>query len=97
MHRKVVSIGNSKGVSIPVEILNKLDLATGSDVFFSYHNFPDFAIPVIQKLPLTMMADSVRSVFIEGAGITQVSLNAFILSLLGIVCFAIGLRIFKWY
>jgi antitoxin MazE len=32
MHRKVVAIGNSKGVSIPVEILNKLDLAAGSDV-----------------------------------------------------------------
>jgi antitoxin MazE len=32
MQRKVVAIGNSKGVSIPVEILNKLDLATGSDV-----------------------------------------------------------------
>ena len=32
MHRKVVSIGNSKGVSIPVDILNKLDLATGSEV-----------------------------------------------------------------
>ncbi|NTW58729.1 MAG: AbrB/MazE/SpoVT family DNA-binding domain-containing protein [Nitrospirae bacterium] len=32
MHRKVVAIGNSKGVSIPVEIPNKLDLAAGSDV-----------------------------------------------------------------
>ncbi len=32
MHRKLVAIGNSKGVSIPVEILNKLDLAAGSDV-----------------------------------------------------------------
>jgi antitoxin MazE len=32
MHRKVVAIGNSRGVSIPVEILNKLDLAAGSEV-----------------------------------------------------------------
>jgi antitoxin component of MazEF toxin-antitoxin module len=32
MRRKVVAIGNSKGVSIPVEILSKLDLAAGSDV-----------------------------------------------------------------
>jgi len=68
-----------------------------SGIFFSYHNFPDFAIPFIQKLPLTMMADSVRSVFIEGAGIAQVSLNALILSLLGLTCFALGLRTFKWY
>jgi antitoxin MazE len=36
MHRKVIAIGNSKGVSIPVEILNKLDLAAGSDVNFEF-------------------------------------------------------------
>ena len=32
MQRKVVAIGNSKGVSIPVEILERLELATGSNV-----------------------------------------------------------------
>lgn len=32
MHRKVFSIGNSKGVSIPVDYLNKLELTTGADV-----------------------------------------------------------------
>ncbi|MDH4161152.1 MAG: AbrB/MazE/SpoVT family DNA-binding domain-containing protein [Nitrospirota bacterium] len=32
MHRKVVSIGNSTGVSIPVNILEKLELSAGSEV-----------------------------------------------------------------
>jgi antitoxin MazE len=32
MHRKLCSIGNSQGVSIPREILEKLDLSVGSDV-----------------------------------------------------------------
>ena len=32
MQRKVVAIGKSKGVSIPVEILERLELATGSNV-----------------------------------------------------------------
>jgi ABC-type polysaccharide/polyol phosphate export permease len=76
-------------ISLPMTVL--------SGVFFSYHNFPDYVIPIIQKLPLTMMADSLRSVFIEGAGLAQVSLNALILSSLGIICFAIGLRTYKWY
>ncbi len=76
-------------IALPMTIL--------SGVFFSYHNFPDYVIPIIQKLPLTMMADSIRSVFIEGAGLAQVSLNALILSSLGIICFAIGLRTYKWY
>jgi ABC-type polysaccharide/polyol phosphate export permease len=76
-------------ITLPMTVL--------SGVFFSYHNFPDKVIPIIQKLPLTMMADSIRSVFIEGAGIAQVSLNAGILTTLGIICFAIGLRVYKWY
>lgn len=88
--------GNSRiGTGLINVIIMPMTILSG--IFFSYHNFPDYAIPVIQKLPLTMMADSVRSIFNEGAGFAQVSLNAFILCLLGIICFVIGLRIFKWY
>ncbi len=32
MHRKVCSIGNSQGVSIPGEVLEKLNLSIGSEV-----------------------------------------------------------------
>ncbi len=32
MHRKVCAIGNSQGVSIPVETLEKLNLSIGSEV-----------------------------------------------------------------
>lgn len=32
MHRKICAIGNSRGVSIPTEILEKLQLSRGSDV-----------------------------------------------------------------
>jgi ABC-type multidrug transport system permease subunit len=76
-------------VTMPMMIL--------SGIFFSYHNFPDFAIPIIQKMPLTMMADSLRAVFIEGAGIMQVAVNSSILTALGVCCFLIGLKIYKWY
>jgi ABC-2 type transport system permease protein len=76
-------------VTMPMMIL--------SGIFFSYHNFPDFAIPIIQKMPLTMMADSIRAVFIEGSGLVQVAGNSAILAGLGIGCFLIGLKIYKWY
>jgi len=76
-------------VTMPMMIL--------SGIFFSYHNFPDFAIPIIQKMPLTMMADSIRAVFIEGSGLTQVAANSAILAGLGVGCFLIGLKIYKWY
>lgn len=32
MQRKVFSVGNSKGVSIPIEYLTRLDLGAGSEV-----------------------------------------------------------------
>jgi len=32
MHRKLCSIGNSQGVSIPREIINKLNLSVGTEV-----------------------------------------------------------------
>ncbi len=68
-----------------------------SGIFFSYHNFPDWAIPVIQKLPLTMLADSIRSIFNEGAGLGQVMPEVLILSAIGLLSFVGGIRIFRWY
>lgn len=68
-----------------------------SGVFFSYHNFPDWAIPFIKYLPLTMIADSFRSIFNEGAGFVDVWREALILTSVGTVSFIVGLKIFKWY
>jgi ABC-2 type transport system permease protein len=68
-----------------------------SGIFFSYHNFPDWAIPVIQKLPLTMLTDGIRSIFNEGAGYNEVGMAILILTAVGAVFFSAGLRIFKWH
>ena len=76
-------------ISLPMMIL--------SGVFFSYHNFPEVVIPFIQKMPLTMLADSLRGVFIEGFGTGQVMVNASVLTSIGIICFLVGLKIYKWY
>ena len=68
-----------------------------SGVFFSYHNFPEWILPVIRNLPLTMIADSFRSIFNEGAGFADVWREALVLTTIGTVSFVIGLKIFKWY
>ncbi len=84
-------VGNGfiSAITMPMMVL--------SGIFFSYQNFPSWAIPVIQTLPLTTLTDGVRSIFIEGAGILQVLKSILILSGIGIVTFTIGLKIFKWY
>ena len=68
-----------------------------SGIFFSYHNFPEWMIWIIEKLPLTLLANSTRSIFIQGAGIEQVWTAAVALSVFGIFCFSAGLRLYKWY
>jgi ABC-2 type transport system permease protein len=68
-----------------------------SGIFFSYHNFPEWALPVIKILPLTIIADGIRSVFIEGAGFAEIALRSLVLGLIGIIFFTAGLKIFKWH
>jgi ABC-type multidrug transport system permease subunit len=74
-----------------------LPMTVLSGVFFSYHNFPDWSIPYIQKLPLTLLADGIRSVFIEGAGVAEIIMASVMLTTMGTVFFAVGLKIFKWH
>lgn len=68
-----------------------------SGIYFSYHNFPDLIIPYIQALPLTMLADGIRSIFNEGAGLLEVSRYIFFLNALGVISFFAGLKYYKWY
>ena len=68
-----------------------------SGVFISYHNFPDWILPFIQYLPLTLLADSVRSIFNEGASFAQIWMELLLLTLMGGISFIAGLKIFKWY
>jgi ABC-type multidrug transport system permease subunit len=68
-----------------------------SGIFFSYHNFPERIIPIIRKLPLTMVADGMRSIFIEEAGLLQVAVPVLFLTIGGFIFFSLGLRFFRWY
>ena len=90
-HTSKTEIGNSliNVVVMPMMIL--------SGIFFSYHNFPAWSISVIQKLPLTMLADETRSIFIEGGGFSEIAIPSLILTVTGIFFFALGLRLFKWH
>ena len=68
-----------------------------SGIFFSYQNFPDWSLPVIKNLPLTMLTDGIRSIFNEGAGYHEVAIPILILLAIGTLFFTVGLKIFKWH
>jgi ABC-2 type transport system permease protein len=68
-----------------------------SGIFFNYHNFPDWAVAFIKYLPLTILADAIRAIFIEAATLRDVAVPIAVLTVTGAVTFAAGLKIFKWY
>jgi ABC-type multidrug transport system permease subunit len=90
-HTAKTEIGNGliNLVSMPMMVL--------SGIFFSYHNFPEWSSSIIQKFPLTMLADGVRSVFIEGAGFAEITVPSLILAGMGVIFFVAGLKIFRWH
>ena len=67
-----------------------------SGIFFSYHNFPEWSIGAIKLLPLTALTDGLRSIFNEGAGFAEIIIPTIALSALGVICFYIGIKKFKW-
>ena len=71
-------------------------MTISSGVFFSYHNFPESAEKVIQYFPLTLLADSIRSIYNEGSGLVDVFIPILILNALGTIFFFTGLKIYKW-
>jgi len=68
-----------------------------SGVFFSYRNFPEWSHEAIRMLPLTALTDGIRSVFNAGAGWAEIAVPALALTLLGVACFSLALKLFKWY
>ncbi len=68
-----------------------------SGIFFSYQNFPDWAVSIIKFLPLTILVDDLRSIVNEGAGFLNILDGFAILSVTGTLTFFIGLRMYKWY
>lgn len=67
-----------------------------SGVFFSYERFPDAVKPIIRALPLTALADALRTVMNDGLGVAAVTPQIINLVAWTLVSFAVGLKIFRW-
>jgi ABC-type multidrug transport system permease subunit len=83
-------VGNGliNAITMPMMVL--------SGIFFSYYNFPEWTIPIIRIMPLTLFADSIRSIFTEGAGFYETGPAIAIMTGLGLLSFFVGQRIYKW-
>lgn len=64
--------------------------------FFSNERFPELVQPLVQLMPLTHFNDALRDVMLGGAGMMEVAVPMAILFTVGLLCFALALRIFRW-
>lgn len=74
-----------------------LPMSICSGVFFSYSGFPEWVIPIIEKLPLTMITDGFRIICNRGGDIADVFLSLVLLTTGGIITFIVGLKMYRWY
>jgi ABC-2 type transport system permease protein len=67
-----------------------------SGVFFSSENFPRALQPLIQALPLTAVNNALRANMLRGAGLDVVGPEIAIIAAWAVICFALGLKLFRW-
>jgi len=67
-----------------------------SGVFFSTERFPDAVQPLIRALPLTALNEALRGIMNEGQGLVEIAPQLAILTVWGLLSFAVALKIFRW-
>jgi ABC-type multidrug transport system permease subunit len=76
--------------------LVSLPMTIACGVFFSIERFPAAAQPLLRALPLALVNDALRAILNEGASLASQSGSLLALAAWGLVCLALGLRLFKW-
>ncbi len=67
-----------------------------SGIFFSPDNFPDWLQPVVDALPLTHLNRGLRNVLLDGASLASQWPALVMLAAIGLVCWALAIRRFRW-
>jgi ABC-2 type transport system permease protein len=67
-----------------------------SGIFFSSSNFPAAIQPLVQALPLTALANGLRAIMLQGAGLSTVWPQLAVLAAYFVVCLTAALKLFRW-
>jgi ABC-type multidrug transport system permease subunit len=65
-------------------------------VFFSNQRFPGFLQSAVDAIPMSLVTDGLRGVMLEGKGLAGVATPLLALLLIGVVCLAVAVRVFRW-
>ena len=88
----------SKNIEVAQALMNVIQtpMMFLSGIFFPMNNAPAWIQPIVKILPLTYLADALRAVIIDGAGLWTVRWDIVILLAVTGVFVLIAWRFFRW-
>lgn len=92
----ISAIAKSESAIPPFSNLVTLPQFLLAGTFFSIDNFPAWLRPICHALPLTYLNDALRKISFEGASLWTVRTDLLILTVWGIVIYALAGKLFKW-
>jgi len=92
----LAGISKSEDQVAPLANLITLPMTLLSGIFFSRMHLPRFAHIITDFFPLTYLADGMRSVAIEGAGLAHVAPQVAGLVVWAVVSCAAAVKMFRW-
>ena len=82
--------------AMPIVQLIQFPMLFLSGIFFPIEFMPDFMRPIVEALPLTFLADSLRQVMVDATPYHPLGLDIAILGAWLMVCMVLAIRFFKW-
>ena len=92
----IAGVSKSEDQVAPLANVITLPMMLLSGVFFSRTNLPGFAHAITSIFPLTYLADALRSVAIDGAGLRDVALQIGGLGIWAILSCIVAVKLFRW-
>lgn len=92
----VSSVAKNESTIPPIANIVTLPQFLLAGTFFPVDVFPSWLQPVCRVLPLTHFNDAMRKVAFEGYHLSDCSLQIGVLTVWGVVVYAVAIKVFKW-
>ena len=92
----VSGFAKNEEVGAPLANIIALPMMFMSGVFFPTDVLPGALEKIVQFFPLTFLADGLREVSVQGAGITEIPWEFLGLGVWTVIAFSLAVRLFRW-
>ncbi len=92
----ISSIAKNESLIPPLANMITMPQLLLSGVFLSTSNFPDWLQPICNALPLTQLNNGLRAIAFQGKSFIDVWEPLLILTIWGVIVYAIAVKVFRW-